>query len=355
MPDPSVCPPWLQADGRALLERSRQGRLPHAILLAGAHGIGKRPFSHWLAEALLCRQNESNGPCGQCESCLQIQAGAHPDYRRLEPEGANAAIKVDPIRDLVAWLQLTAGRNSYRVAVLEQADTMNRNAANSLLKTLEEPAENAVLILTATRSGALPATIRSRCQTINLKLHDRPAAVNWLRERLAEAGNGSDDKTGAEAAAGSAGASADSGSGSGLDPEAALSEAGDGPYAALAMQQAEFQTAHALLLKAWRELFLRKGSVGRISDSLADLDTALCLATFARWALLAAKTRSGLAVRARQSVLEVISETGNCLTIEQWFSFHEHLLQLHRADSASFKTQTVLEGFFADTRVMSNG
>lgn len=320
----TVCPPWLREDGAALMARSQEGRLPHAILLGGINGIGKRAFSQWLAESLLCRNRGDAGACGQCDSCLQLLAGSHPDFRKLLPEGANAAIKVDPVRELVEWLQLTASQGSYRVAVLEQADSMNRNAANSLLKTLEEPSDHAVIILSATRTGALPATIRSRCQTINLKMHDKAAALAWLSSSVD-------------------------------DPETALLEAGGGPFAAVAMHNEEYLAARELLLKAWHDLFLHKGSIGRISDSLADLDTTLCLATFSRWTLLAAKQSVNLTVAANPAVVKVISETRDRLSNEQWFTLHERLLQLHRSDSASFKTQAVLEGILADTRIMTNG
>ncbi|ASJ74866.1 DNA polymerase III subunit delta' [Granulosicoccus antarcticus] len=319
------CPPWLREDGAALMERSRQGRLPHALLLNGIDGIGKRAFAQWLAESLLCRKRTETGACGSCESCRQLLAGSHPDFRKLVPEGANATIKVDPVRELVEWLQLTASEGSYRVALLEQADTLNRNAANSLLKTLEEPGDHAVLILSATRTGALPATIRSRCQKITLKMHDRPAAIEWLSQNM-------------EGAA-----------------ETALLEAGGGPYAALNMQNKEFQDARELLLKAWKDLFEHKGSVGRISDSLSNLDTSLCLATFSRWALLAVKQEANLPAGADPDVSSVISETRHRLSNETWFTIHDRLLQLHRSDSASFKTQTVLEGIFADIRLMTNG
>ncbi len=318
------CPPWLADDGAALLSRSSAGRMPHALLLTGVPGIGKRAFSQWLAEALLCRQRTDHGACGACESCSQLLADSHPDYRKLVPEGANAAIKVDPVRALVDWLQLTAGQGSYRVALLEEADTLNRNAANSLLKTLEEPSNNAVLVLSATRIGSLPATIRSRCQTVTLKMTDREAAIAWL-DPLVNA------------------------------PASALAAAGGGPFAALLDASDESQAARELLLKAWHDLLLHKGSVGRISDSLSALETALCLATFSKWCLLSVKMSANVAVGANPAVEKVLSETRNRLSNAQWFTLYDRLLQLHRSDSASFKTQTVLEGIFADIRLMTNG
>ena len=322
------CPPWLRNDAKALLTRAEQGRLPHALLITGISGIGKQAFAQWLAEALLCRTPTEQGACGDCGSCHQLLAASHPDFRKLVPEGANAAIKIDPVRELVGWMQLTANQGSYRIALLEQADTLNRNAANGLLKTLEEPSNHAVLILTATRIGSLPATIRSRCQKITLKMQDRAAALGWMEEQL---------------------------NGQLKNPELALQEAGGGPFAAsLAVDDTQAE-AHSLLLAAWSDLFLHKGSVGLISDSLSKLETTLCLATFSRWTLLAAKQGANLQIGANPAVVEVISDTRERLENEQWFSLHDRLLQLHRSDSASFKTQTVLEGLFADIRLMTNG
>lgn len=318
------CPPWLLEDMSQLLNRSGRGRLPHALLLTGIAGIGKRAFSQCLAETLLCRKPSAKGACGECEPCRQLLADSHPDFRKLIPEGANAAIKVDPVRALVEWLQLTASQGSYRIALLEQADTLNRNAANSLLKTLEEPGDHAILILSATRAGALPATIRSRCQKVTLKMADQSAAIEWLGDKVD-------------------------------DPALALLEASGGPYLALANATEEHTASKELLLRAWHDLFLHKGSVGRISDSLSSLDTSLCLATFSRWCLVASKQREKLDVGVNPAVKQVISETQDRLKIEQWFTLYDRLLQLHRSDSASFKTQTVLEGLFADIRLMTNG
>lgn len=318
------CPPWLSQDLSQLLDRSRAGRLPHALLLTGIDGIGKRAFSQCLAESLLCQNPSSEGACGKCGPCCQLLADSHPDFRKLLPEGANAAIKVDPIRALVDWLQLTASQGSYRIALLEQADTLNRNAANSLLKTLEEPGDHAVLILSATRAGALPATVRSRCQKVTLKMTDRATAVQWLTGKVD-------------------------------DPAFALLEASGGPYLAVENAGEEHTASKELLLRAWHDLFLHKGSVGRISDSLSALDTSLCLAMFSRWCLLASKQRENLELGVNPAVKQVISETQDRLNLEQWFTLYDRLLQLHRSDSASFKTQTVLEGLFADIRLMTNG
>ena len=320
----TACPAWLLEDAQTLLAAANSQRLHHALLITGIEGIGKQVFCQWLAEALLCRQRTNAGACGECSSCHQIMASSHPDFLAVLPEGANAGIKIDAVRELVQWLQLTAGQESYRVALISEANGLNRHSANSLLKTLEEPSDNAVLILCANRIGALPATVLSRCQKITLKMGDRSAAITWLQAHCAQ-------------------------------PEQALVEAGGGPYAALRNQEKDIQVTLELLLAAWRDLFLHKGSVGRIADSLAKLDTAQCLMVFSKWSVMAAKQQSAVAFGANPAVTLAISETRERLSTEQWFSLHERLLQLHRSDSASFKTQTVLEGLFADIRLMING
>jgi len=272
------CPPWLLEDASALLTRSRSDRLPHAVLLSGIAGIGKRPFARWLSESLLCKnphmngqaeQHHAPGACGECSACRQLLADSHPDFKMLQPEGVSATIKVDAVRSLVEWLQLTAGQGSYRIALLEEADRLNRNAANSLLKTLEEPADNTILILTASKLGSLPATIRSRCQKMTVRMNDRNAALAWLAPQLPE-------------------------------PEIALNDASGAPYIALLNNSEEKLQAKQLLLKAWSDLFLHKGSIGRISDSLSKLETTECLTAFSRWCLLAGKHCEELEIAAAE-------------------------------------------------------
>ena len=314
------CPPWLYSSAMPLLAAANEQRLHHALMITGIDGIGKRAFCQWLAEALLCNERTDKGACGRCDACRQLLADAHPDYLAVLPEGANAGIKIDAVRDLLEWLQLTASQNSYRVALLNDANGLNRHSANSLLKTLEEPAEHVVLILGAERIGALPATVRSRCQKITLKMGDKQAAIDWLAQHFS-------------------------------DPEQALLGAGGGPYAALRFLDEEYQAGRNLLITAWTDLFLHKGSVGRIADSLSKLQSADCLAAFAAWSVLAAKLSQGVSISTSATVNLAVSETHDRLPTAHWFTLHEQILQLHRSDSASFKTQTVLEGLFADIRL----
>lgn len=318
------CPVWLLNEARKLLAVMNSGRLHHALLITGIDGIGKRWFAQWLSEALLCQQRTETGACQSCPACKQLSADSHPEFRLLEAEGASATIKIDPVRELVDWLQLTAGANSYRVALIADADTLNHNAANALLKTLEEPADNAVLLLCATRAGRLPATVRSRCQSVTLSMEDADQAMAWLAEQDVS------------------------------DPGPALAAAGNAPRTALANQSAVHQQGEQLLLKAWSDLFLHKGSVGRIADALSEMESTRVLAIFSRWCMLCAKQTAQVEVAASREVIQVISTTRDKLSDVQWITLHERLLQLHRADSASFKTRTVVEGVAADIRTMIN-
>ncbi|MFK7890499.1 MAG: DNA polymerase III subunit delta' [Granulosicoccus sp.] len=324
MSEQTPCPPWFHNDAEKLLAAAGAKRLHHALLVTGAESIGKQLFANWLSEVLLCESPTAERACGHCSACRQWLADAHADYAVLKPEGAGAMIKIDAVRQLVDWLQLTANANSYRVALICQADTLNHQAANSLLKTLEEPADNAVLILCTSRPGRLPATVRSRCQRIMLHMNDVPAAITWL------------------------------GSQNVASAEQALAEANNAPLRALENQNEDKQAEQALLLKAWSELFMHKGSVGRIAESLSDIDTSECLRHFSSWCVMAAKSRAKVSVPANPAIADMLQTTRDCLTDEQWFTLHERLLQLHRSDSTSFKTKAVLEGVFADIRCTIN-
>ncbi|MCW9014491.1 MAG: DNA polymerase III subunit delta' [Gammaproteobacteria bacterium] len=175
--------PWQQNQWQQIHQQIAQGRLPHALLFKGAEGLGKLDFAHELTASLLCKQLTPSGQsCGTCEACKLIAAGTHPDFLWLEPEEDNKPIKVDQVRELCASLSMTSQFGGYKVAVIALADNMNINAANSLLKTLEEPTENTVLILVSSRPHRLPITIRSRCQNVLFQQPESGVAEQWMTE-----------------------------------------------------------------------------------------------------------------------------------------------------------------------------
>ncbi len=158
-------------------------RLPHALLLQGPAGLGKQDFALRLAAALLCAQPKAESACGQCHSCQLLAAGTHPDLKRVMPEEDRRGIVIDQIRSLGTYLALRPHTAARKVAILSPADSMNLNAANSLLKILEEPPLGSILLLVASQPARLPATIRSRCQRVLFQIPERGLAQSWLKGR----------------------------------------------------------------------------------------------------------------------------------------------------------------------------
>ncbi len=175
--------PWLQGAVDQFHQRMVNQRLPHAILLQGRAGDGAEILAQSLAKAALCNNPELGYPCNQCKSCLLHSAETHPDYMKLEPGGASVTIRVDDIRSLVDRFTTTAQISSRKVAVLLHAETMNTAAANALLKTLEEPPGDSLLILVTEGTKPLLPTVRSRCQPISMQSPDKAQITHWLEQR----------------------------------------------------------------------------------------------------------------------------------------------------------------------------
>lgn len=174
--------PWHDAQWARIEGLRASGRVPHALMLRGVEGVGKRSFANRLAAMLLCEGGHP--PCGQCRGCRLFGSGAHPDFLRLQPEEGKQAIGIDQIRGLIDHVVLTTTYGGYKLVVVEPAEAMTRPAMNTLLKTLEEPPGTAVLILVTHRSGVLPATIRSRCQVLEFPVPRADKAGPWLEARI---------------------------------------------------------------------------------------------------------------------------------------------------------------------------
>ncbi len=165
---------WLSNFAQGWTDRLEHGRSPHAVLLTGSEGVGKRAAATWIAARRL-----GIGATGELPE-YPVQALEHADLHWIAPLDDKEAIGIAQIRDLVAEFSLTSYEGGGKVAVIEPANAMTTNAANSLLKTLEEPAGDALLILIADRMGKLPATIFSRCQRIDLALPSEAEGLAWL-------------------------------------------------------------------------------------------------------------------------------------------------------------------------------
>ena len=165
---------WHSEFAKAWRDRITHKRLPHAVLLVGPVGVGKRSAAVWIARQRLHVLPESALPAHPPDP------PEHPDLRWISPPEDKQAIGIEQVRDLVADLSLTSYAGAGKVAVIDPANAMTNNAANSLLKTLEEPPGDALLILIADRVGRLPATIFSRCQRIEFVPPSQADALAWL-------------------------------------------------------------------------------------------------------------------------------------------------------------------------------
>ncbi|HEY8022952.1 MAG TPA: DNA polymerase III subunit delta' [Burkholderiaceae bacterium] len=198
--------PWHESAWQQL--QQLRERMPHAILFHGAAGTGKTAFAERFAQALLCQSPLADGqPCMQCASCGWFDQYAHPDFRRVRPEalddeasddgeeGAETGevkksgkagkapskdIKIDQIRALADFMNISTHRNGKRVIVLYPAEALNTAAANALLKTLEEPPPDTMFLLVSNSLDRLLPTILSRCRKFALNMPQQEQALAWL-------------------------------------------------------------------------------------------------------------------------------------------------------------------------------
>ena len=174
---------WQKKQWTDFLSSFHSDRLAHAYFLSGAEGLGQIEFAKRMLSCLLCDlPNEQGDACGVCQSCLLLETSIHPDYCFLAPEEEGKTIKVDQVRALSQFVHQTAQISKRKFVLLAPADAMNVSASNALLKTLEEPAKNTVLVLVSSHLSRLPATVRSRCQLIPFYAPPFELAKTWLEK-----------------------------------------------------------------------------------------------------------------------------------------------------------------------------
>jgi DNA polymerase III subunit delta' len=174
--------PWLHEPQRRMRANRAARRLPQALLILSVPGLGAQQLAHWIAALALCG-SQTAAPCGTCPSCVLLRADSHPDLHAVGLTEDAQQVKVDQIRSLIEVLALSSYRGGYKVAIVDNAETLNASGANAFLKTLEEPTADTLLMLVAKPSHRLPATIASRCQRLTLKAPAKEEALVWLKER----------------------------------------------------------------------------------------------------------------------------------------------------------------------------
>ena len=236
--------PWLSGHWSFFIQRLEADRLAHALLIRGPAGCGKTALASAMVARLLCVENQAQA-CGQCRSCKLYPGGAHPDYFDLQPEEDSEVIKVDQVRDLISRLNLTTFISERKVAYIYPAECMNAAAANALLKSLEEPAGNTVLILVSDNPGRLPVTILSRCQAIDVAQPDHQQVQDWLESSSGKPSN---------------------------EVSAALQAAGGSPLRAARYLDSPEMDAYGQVREGLATLLSRPGSVSLVSSQLGELN-----------------------------------------------------------------------------------
>lgn len=180
--------PWFAQVWTKLAARVECGQLPHALLFNSASGLGELDLVYAFAQYLLCSAPHNSTSCGTCKSCKLIKSGMHPDLVEVVPEEKSNVIKVDAIRKVADYVSNTSQQGGRKVILVHPAEAMNTNAANALLKNLEEPNGDTVFLLLSRNTALLMATVRSRCSGWLLSAPSTGAALEWLnRSKIADA------------------------------------------------------------------------------------------------------------------------------------------------------------------------
>jgi len=314
--------PWNEAKAAAFL-RDRQ-RLPHALLFAGQKGMGKNAFATWLAQLLLCAKPSVDGnPCGHCQGCRLFTAGSHPDLHVVQPEAVykssdtliaqyalryppaekskdskdSTVIRIDQIRSLIVDAQTRPQIGTCTVMLLSPADSMNVNAANSLLKLLEEPPPDSYLILVADRPARLPATIRSRCAHMEFRIPPAQDALAWLQTQGL----------------------------SGANARLLLELAGGAPLTALALSESSFLDQRAVLLDDMEKLASGQGDPLACAARWKPLGAERCLLWLQGWLsdLIVTAMQAGTARLHNPDLGARLQAVEKRLDLKQLFQFSE--------------------------------
>ncbi len=184
--------PWQNEAYRQLSHRLEQQQFPHALMLLGPAGVGKRQLAVALAALLLCESPVASDhgavACGDCKQCRLLAGEGHPDARRLVPTDQSRYIRIHQVRALGGFVMESPQVARRKVAVLERADQLNLNAANALLKTLEEPPSDTFLLVLQREGQPVLPTIRSRCQILRVDAPPTDQARAWLAQQSSAAG-----------------------------------------------------------------------------------------------------------------------------------------------------------------------
>ncbi len=172
--------PWFAPTWASLVDRFNQQTMPHAILFSGPEGLGALELAKSLSQLMLCQAPIDDVACHRCRSCQLLSAGTHPDLFMSLPEGVGKQIKIEQVRSITQFIANTASQGGKKVIVISPVEALNHNASNALLKSLEEPAGDTVIILITEQESLLLPTIKSRCMRFVMSPPKYDDASRWL-------------------------------------------------------------------------------------------------------------------------------------------------------------------------------
>ena len=323
----------------------RRERLPHALLLVGQKGLGKFDLARTFAAGLLCETPAPDGQaCGQCLACNWFAQGNHPDFRLLQPEAladegeaeegkkkASQQITIDQVRGLDDFLTVGTHRAGLRIVLVNPAEAMNRNTANALLKTLEEPAPSTLFLLVSSEPLRLLPTIRSRCQVVPVPV---PAAA--LSERVLTESGLQDAARWLALAGGSPGMARDlAASGQGAWMESLVTRLGQGRNVDALSAAAEFDKI--------------------LKDSKGRLTLKAVLDALQKWLLDLSLARNALPIRYFLPQQATIGALAAIIPAVRLIHFYRNTIKLRQEAEQPLNARLFLEGVFFDYRALFAG
>ena len=311
--------PWQTMIWKDML--ARRQNLPHALLFSGREGIGKIDFVRKLAQSLACETPAADGAaCAECQSCRWFLTDSHPDYREIRPEsmrnadrdGADTSvesesgatkrkpsqeIKIEDVRGLQDFIFLTAHQRGGKMIVFYPAEALNVNAANALLKNLEEPPAGTRFMLVTHRPSDLPATIHSRCQKVVLPTPEKDVALRWLKEQgIAE-------------------------------PALSLAQTGNAPLLALSLNDGDFWSQRKNVLNG---LTSRDHDILALAEQVRDIPPVRLRGWLQRWTYDLLSRCSGGPVRYNPDDPKPLAQMAARMRVIELSRYHRALLRQQR-------------------------
>jgi len=311
--------PWHQGPWEVLTTARNSDRLPHALLLVGGAGLGKWQFAQQFAHSLLCQSPAQSGcPCGSCQSCHLFNAATHSDLQIVvpDPESKSGDIRIDDIRQMSNKEALTSQAGGHKVILIYPAERMTAAAANSLLKTLEEPTAQTRIILVSSQPHRLPATIRSRCQQIRFTAPEKGMAMHWLQQQGVTA-----------------------------DAETLLGLSGGSPLAALALSQPEIMQERSQQLAEFLALAKGEADLTTIAARWSKLDQTRTLTWLSGWLIdiIRLQATEGAVQLFNPDQREILHTVGKRLKYKMLHQLLDAVHEARRLADATLNPQLILE------------